>query len=228
MTNQAWHSTLRALRHFPWRETGQTLRERFREDHLALTASSLTFTTVISLVPLFTVLLAVFSAFPAFNKLQGVLQQWLSDSLFPDAIARQVLYGDDLATNVLEVGAAREDDVTRLAAESIGMFPLPPGKIVLLEATVLRLLAGPGHVMHDHTRRLLLRGADGIAFVADSQLPPEDNEQALIGVRTNLRDNGLAPDTLPMVIQLNKGERPTALTDAAAAKRLRARLTLSR
>jgi hypothetical protein len=59
-----------------------------------------------------------------------------------DAIARQVLYGDDLATNVLEVGAAREDDVTRLAAESIGMFPLPPGKIVLLEATVLRLLPG--------------------------------------------------------------------------------------
>ncbi|HRI50246.1 MAG TPA: GTPase domain-containing protein [Pseudomonadota bacterium] len=85
---------------------------------------------------------------------------------------------------------------------------------------VLRLLAGPGHVMHDHTRRLLLRGADGIAFVADSQLPPEENEQALIGVRTNLRDNGLAPDTLPLVIQLNKGERPTALTDAAAAKRL--------
>jgi hypothetical protein len=59
-----------------------------------------------------------------------------------DAIARQVLYGDDLATNVLEVGAAREDDVTRLAAESIGMFPLPPGKILLLEATVLRLLPG--------------------------------------------------------------------------------------
>jgi len=85
---------------------------------------------------------------------------------------------------------------------------------------VLRLLAGPGHMMHDHTRRLLLRGADGIVFVADSQLAPEQNEQALIGVRTNLRDNGLAPDTLPMVIQLNKGEQKSALTDATAAKRL--------
>ena len=105
MTNQAWHSTLRALRHFPWRETGQTLRERFREDHLALTASSLTFTTVISLVPLFTVLLAVFSAFPAFNKLQGVLQQWLSDSLFPDAIARQVMgYLNQFSAKASRVG----------------------------------------------------------------------------------------------------------------------------
>lgn len=85
---------------------------------------------------------------------------------------------------------------------------------------VLRLLAGPGHAMHDHTRRLLLRGADGIVFVADSRLAPEENEQALIGVRTNLRDNGLAPDTLPIVIQLNKSERQDVKTDAAAAKRL--------
>jgi len=59
-----------------------------------------------------------------------------------DAIARQVIYGDDLATNVLEVGAAREDDVTRLAAESMAMFPLPTGKITLLDAQVLRLLTG--------------------------------------------------------------------------------------
>ncbi|MFO0593511.1 MAG: HEAT repeat domain-containing protein [Polyangiaceae bacterium] len=59
-----------------------------------------------------------------------------------DAIARQVVYGDDLATNVLEVGAAREDDVTRLAAESLGMFALPPGKIVLLDPGVLRLIPG--------------------------------------------------------------------------------------
>ena len=58
MTNQEWRQTVRALRHFPWLETARTLRDRFREDHLALTASSLTFTTVISLVPLFTVLLA--------------------------------------------------------------------------------------------------------------------------------------------------------------------------
>ena len=91
MKIQAWWQTFQSLKDFPWLETARTLRDRFREDHLGLTASSLTFTTVISLVPLFTVLLAVFSAFPAFNKLQGVMQQWLSDSLFPESIARQVM-----------------------------------------------------------------------------------------------------------------------------------------
>jgi membrane protein len=91
MKIQAWWQTLQSLKDFPWLETARTLRDRFREDHLGLTASSLTFTTVISLVPLFTVLLAVFSAFPAFNKLQGVMQQWLYDSLFPESIARQVM-----------------------------------------------------------------------------------------------------------------------------------------
>lgn len=79
------------LRRFPWRNTALTLRERFSEDHLGLSASSLTFTTTIALVPLVTVVLAIFTAFPIFAKLQGVLQQWLVQSLIPDAIARQVL-----------------------------------------------------------------------------------------------------------------------------------------
>ena len=79
------------LAHFPWRDTLLTLRDRFREDRLGLTASSLTFTTSIALVPFFTVALAIFTAFPMFSKLQGALQGWLVDSLIPDNIARQVL-----------------------------------------------------------------------------------------------------------------------------------------
>src|SRR6218665_2906882 len=51
------------LSRFPWKTTAQTLRERFRADHLGLTASSLTFTTILALVPFFTVALAVFTAF---------------------------------------------------------------------------------------------------------------------------------------------------------------------
>ena len=82
---------VRSLAVFPWRSTGHTLRERFREDHLALTASSLTYTTTIAMVPLLTVALAVFSAFPMFGKLQGGVQKWLVESLVPDNIARQVL-----------------------------------------------------------------------------------------------------------------------------------------
>ena len=79
------------LSHFPWRGTLLTLRDRFREDHMGLTASSLTFTTTIALVPFFTVALAIFTAFPMFAKLQGLLQGWLIQSLIPDHIARQVL-----------------------------------------------------------------------------------------------------------------------------------------
>ncbi len=82
---------LSELSHFPWRDTAITLRNRFREDRMGLTASSLTFTTSIALVPFFTVALAVFTAFPMFSTLQGALQAWLIKSLIPDDIARQVL-----------------------------------------------------------------------------------------------------------------------------------------
>ena len=79
------------LSRFPWRTTAHTLRERFREDRLGLTASSLTFTTLLALVPFVTVALAVFTAFPMFGKMQDLLQRWLVDSLIPDTISRSVL-----------------------------------------------------------------------------------------------------------------------------------------
>ena len=90
-----WMNRARALieelSRFPWRNTAATLHERFREDQLGLTAGSLTFTTTIALVPLVTVALAVFTAFPMFSNFQLVLQKWLLESLVPDNIARQVL-----------------------------------------------------------------------------------------------------------------------------------------
>jgi len=82
---------LNEVAHVPWLHAIRTLRERFREDRLGLTASSLTFTTTIALVPFITVALAVFTAFPMFAKFQDVLQKWLIESLVPDNIARQVL-----------------------------------------------------------------------------------------------------------------------------------------
>ena len=84
-------SLLEELSHFPWKTTAHTLRERFREDQLGVTAGSLTYTTTLALVPFFTVALAVFTAFPIFAKVQQVLQQWLLQSLVPDAIAHQLL-----------------------------------------------------------------------------------------------------------------------------------------
>lgn len=79
------------LARWPWFDTLRTLRQRLREDHLALTASSLTFTTLISLVPLVTVMLALFTAFPMFGRFQTSLQQYFLQALVPDSIARPVL-----------------------------------------------------------------------------------------------------------------------------------------
>lgn len=85
-----WRRWWREARDFPWRNTFETLRERFAADRLAVAAGSLTFTTTISLVPLLTVALAIFSAFPAFARIEQRLQRWMIESLVPDHIARQV------------------------------------------------------------------------------------------------------------------------------------------
>jgi len=82
---------LATLQNWPWLDTLRTLRQRFREDRLGLTASSLTFTTLISLVPLVTVMLALFTAFPMFAKFQDALQKYFLQTLVPDSIARPVL-----------------------------------------------------------------------------------------------------------------------------------------
>jgi len=67
------------------------LRQRFREDRLGMTAGSLTFTTLIALVPLLTVTLALFTAFPMFSTFQGSLERLFLQNLVPDTIARPVL-----------------------------------------------------------------------------------------------------------------------------------------
>jgi membrane protein len=82
---------LAVLKTWPWLDTAITLRQRFREDRLGLTAGSLTFTTLISLVPLVTVMLALFSAFPMFASFQVALENYFLQSLVPDSIAKPVL-----------------------------------------------------------------------------------------------------------------------------------------
>jgi membrane protein len=82
---------VRTLRNWPWWETLRTLAQRFREDRLGLTAGSLTFTTLIALVPLVTVMLALFSAFPMFASFQTALEKYFLQNLVPESIARPVL-----------------------------------------------------------------------------------------------------------------------------------------
>lgn len=84
---QAWDT----FKQWPWLDTARTLRQRFREDHLGLTASSLTFTTTIALVPMATVAFAVFSAFPMFGTFRKSLESLFIQNLVPDNIAKPVL-----------------------------------------------------------------------------------------------------------------------------------------
>ena len=82
---------LKTLQTWPWLDTLKILRIRFREDRLGLIASSLTFTTLISLVPLVTVMLALFSAFPMFATFQQAIETYFLQSLVPTNIAKPVL-----------------------------------------------------------------------------------------------------------------------------------------
>lgn len=92
---QGWQNavagSLATLRNWPWFDTLRTLRLRFREDRLGLTAGSLTFTTLIAIVPLLTVMLALFTAFPMFSNFQDALQKYFLQSLVPDSIAKPVM-----------------------------------------------------------------------------------------------------------------------------------------
>ncbi|MBH9575700.1 YihY family inner membrane protein [Inhella proteolytica] len=84
-------SSWRDLRRWPWRESAAGLQARFTELRLGVTAGSLTFTTLISLVPLLVLMLALFTAFPMFSGFQKALEQYFLANLVPDTIARPVL-----------------------------------------------------------------------------------------------------------------------------------------
>jgi mutual gliding-motility protein MglA len=79
----------------------------------------------------------------------------------------------------------------------------------------LKLFTVPGQVIHNATRRLVLQGADGVAFIADSQrAETKANAAAFVNLRQNLIENGIEPGSMPLVIQFNKRDMPDVRTDA--------------
>ncbi len=76
---------------WPWFATVRTLWRRFREDRLGITAGSLTFTSLLALVPMVAVVAAVLTAFPVFDGFQATVQQKLLEHLVPETIARPLL-----------------------------------------------------------------------------------------------------------------------------------------
>ncbi len=69
----------------------------------------------------------------------------------------------------------------------------------------IKIFTVPGQVLHSSTRRLVLQGADGVAFIADSQISEtEHNAASFLDLRQNLKELGLSLKELPVVIQFNK------------------------
>ena len=76
----------------------------------------------------------------------------------------------------------------------------------------LHLYTVPGQVLYEPSRRLLLRGVDGVVLVADSQRERmKANAEALEDLQGNLRDYGYDFQRIPYLLQLNKRDLPTAL-----------------
>jgi mutual gliding-motility protein MglA len=67
----------------------------------------------------------------------------------------------------------------------------------------------PGQVFYDASRKLILKGADGVIFVADSQPERlEANQESLDNLRVNLEENGISLEEVPFVVQYNKRDIP--------------------
>ncbi len=82
----------------------------------------------------------------------------------------------------------------------------------------IKIFTVPGQVLHASTRRLVLQGADGIAFVADSQLSEtEHNAASFLDLRRNLSELSLSLRSFPVVIQFNKRDLPQVRPDQELA-----------
>ena len=78
----------------------------------------------------------------------------------------------------------------------------------------VKVFTVPGQVVHSSTRRLVLQGADGIVFVADSQIAEtENNAESFMDLRANLKELGRSLSKVPLVIQFNKRDLANVRTD---------------
>lgn len=88
------------------------------------------------------------------------------------------------------------------------LLPINVGRIGGFD-TRIQLYTVPGQVFYNATRRLVLKGVDGIVFVADSQLPMRDtNLESLKNLEENLQEVGLDLAEMPIVLQFNKQDLP--------------------
>ena len=117
------------------------------------------------------------------------------------------------------VPAERRTEMVSLATENdrtlfFDFLPLDLGEISGFN-TRLQLYTVPGQVYYNATRKLVLKGADGVVFVADSQrVRRRDNLESLRNLQENLLENGFDIRRIPLVMQFNKQDLPGAIPAA--------------
>ncbi|HVI76307.1 MAG TPA: ADP-ribosylation factor-like protein [Anaeromyxobacteraceae bacterium] len=134
-----------------------------------------------------------------------------------------VYYGPGLCgktTNLQYVYAKTNPDakgkMISLATETertlfFDFLPLSLGEIRGFK-TRFHLYTVPGQVFYDASRKLILKGVDGVVFVADSQMERmEANLESLENLRVNLAEQGYDLDRVPYVVQYNKRDLPSAV-----------------
>ena len=90
-------------------------------------------------------------------------------------------------------------------------LPLDIGEIRGFKAR-FHVYSVPGQIIYDATRKLILQGIDGVIFVADSQADRlDENLQALDNLEKNLQQQGYNIKEIPLLLQYNKRDLPTAL-----------------
>jgi mutual gliding-motility protein MglA len=135
-----------------------------------------------------------------------------------------VYYGPGLCgktTNLQYVYAKTNPDakgkMISLATETertlfFDFLPLSLGEIRGFK-TRFHLYTVPGQVFYDASRKLILKGVDGVVFVADSQIERmEANLESVENLRVNLAEHGYDLDKVPYVVQYNKRDLPNAAT----------------
>jgi signal recognition particle receptor subunit beta len=102
-------------------------------------------------------------------------------------------------------------------------LPLALGEIRGFK-TRFHLYTVPGQVFYDASRKLILKGVDGIVFVADSQIERmEANIESIENLRLNLTEQGYSIDTVPLIIQYNKRDLPNIVPVEEMRKSLNSR-----
>jgi mutual gliding-motility protein MglA len=144
-----------------------------------------------------------------------------------------VYYGPGLGgktTNIQfiydKTGAGSKGKLISLATESertlfFDFLPIELGTIRGFR-TRFHLYTVPGQVFYDASRKLILKGVDGVVFVADSQEARMDaNVESIRNLKENLKEHGYTMERVPYVLQLNKRDLPTAVPTAELLSALR-------